>query len=84
MGSVPLNLRVEPDLKQKLKRLAHREGKTTSLMVREALEAYVKERDIAGYIDDLWARTGGKLREKGFKPIDVDKAISDVRKRKAG
>jgi hypothetical protein len=73
-------IRIEADLKNKLNRLARAEGKTTSQMVRELIRDYVKERDLAAYIDGLWDRVGAKLRARGVRGADIRKAISDTRK----
>jgi predicted transcriptional regulator len=78
--SEQLLIRIDPELKERLERLSRAEGKTTSHMVRELIRDYVKKRDIAGYIDGLWERTGGKLRARGAKPSDIGRAIKDVRK----
>ena len=75
-----LLIRIDPELKERLERLSRAEGKTTSRMVRELIRDYVKERDIAGYIDGLWERIGKKLGARGVKASDVDGAISKVRK----
>lgn len=74
-------VRINPAVKDKLNKLARTEGKTTSQMVRELLEDYIKERDISAYVDDLWDRIGGKLRSKRVKPRDINSAIKAVRKR---
>ena len=74
-------IRINPAVKDKLNKLARTEGKTTSQMVRELLEDYIKERDISAYVDDLWGRIGGRLRSKGAKPRDINSAIKAVRKR---
>ncbi len=73
-------IRIDPDLKKRLARLARAEGKTTSQMVRELVRAYVKERDIAAYIDGLWERIGAKLKARGTRPAAVREAISETRK----
>lgn len=74
-------IRINPAVKDKLNKLARTEGKTTSQMVRELLEDYIKERDISAYVDDLWDRIGRKLRSKRAKPRDINSAIKAVRKR---
>lgn len=74
-------IRMDPDLKEKLNRLAKTEGKTTSQMVRELIEDYIKEHDISSYIDNLWDRVGKKLKTKGVTSAGIDKAIKDVRKK---
>jgi antitoxin component of RelBE/YafQ-DinJ toxin-antitoxin module len=73
-------IRMDPEVKDRFNKLARVEGKTTSQMVRELIEGYIKERDIGVYVDDLWGRIGGKLRSKGMKQRDVNKAIKEARK----
>ena len=68
-------IRIDNDIKSRLNKLARIEGKTTSEMVRGLIEEYIKERDISAYIDDLWNRTGRKLKSKGVTPASIDKAI---------
>jgi predicted DNA-binding protein len=72
-------IRVDPEIKDKIGKLARREGKTTSQIVREMMEEYVKEHDISTYIDDLWGRVGGKLSKKGTTIKDIERSISEVR-----
>ena len=73
-------IRINSETKTRLNRLARVEGKTTSQMVRDLIEDYIKEKDIASYIDDLWDRIGGKLRSKGLKQRDVNRAINESRR----
>jgi len=73
-------IRMDPDLKDRFNKLVRMEGKTSSQMVRELIEDYIEERDIGTYVDDLWGRIGGKLRSKGVRQRDIDKAIKEVRK----
>lgn len=75
-------LRIDPESKKKLHQLARMEGKSTSQVVRELIESYIKEKDISAYIDDLWSRIGSKLRSKGMKSQDIEKAIHSVRKKR--
>jgi predicted DNA-binding protein len=55
-------IRIDSKMKNRLNKLARVEGKTTSQMVMELIKDYIKEKDIGGYIDNLWDRIGGKLR----------------------
>ena len=73
-------VRVDSEVKERFNKLARVEGKTTSQMVRELMEDYIKERDIGAYVDDLWNRIGGKLKSKGVTQRDIDKTIKEVRK----
>jgi len=73
-------IRIDSDMKKRLNKLARREGKTTSQMVRELIEDHIRERDIGSYIDKLWDRIGGKLRAKGINQKDINRAIKESRK----
>jgi len=75
-------IRMDPELKNKITRLARAEGKNTSEKVRELIEDYVKEHDISSYVDDLWSRIGKKLRSRGKTPEDVARVVKEVRKAK--
>jgi predicted DNA-binding protein len=74
-------IRIDDEVKNRLNKLARSEGKTTSEMVRGLIEEYIKERDIGSYIDDLWNRTGTKLKSKGVTPAMIAKAIKAARKK---
>jgi len=80
--STQMIVRIEPDLKNKVNRFAKAEGKTTSEVVRELLEDYVRSRDIGAYIDDLWDRIGKKLKTKRVGPDEIQRIIQEVRGRK--
>jgi len=75
-------VRIDAEIKDKLTRLARKQGRSTSSMVREILAEYVEQRDIEGYLDDLWGRIGGKLRAKGAEPGDVTASIAAERRHK--
>ena len=79
--STQMIIRIDNEVKNRLARLARSEGKTTSEMVRGLIEDYIKERDIGSYIDDLWNRTGKKLRAKGVTPAMIESAIRASRKK---
>ena len=79
--STQMIIRIDDKVKNRLNKLARREGKTTSEIVRGLIEAYIQERDIGSYIDDLWKRTGNKLRSKGVSPATIEKAIKAARKK---
>ena len=57
-------IRIDNNLGHRLNELARIEGKTTNEMVRGFIEEYIKARDIRAYIEDLWNRTGMKLKSK--------------------
>ena len=74
-----LLVRLAPETKSKLSMPACAEGKNTSQVVRELIESYIQNRDMASYIDDLWNRVGDKLRARGIRAEDIEKAIRDSR-----
>ena len=75
-------VRINPELKNKVNRLAKAEGKSISQVVRELLEDYVRNRDIGLYIDDLWQRIGDKLISRGVGPREIRRVIKEVRSKK--
>ena len=76
--STRLVILMNPELKERLRSLARREGKTPARLVRELIEEYVRKNDKGSYIDELWERVGEKLRSKGATPAAVRRAIKDV------
>jgi predicted transcriptional regulator len=80
--STQMIIRIEPQLKDKVGRLARAEGKTTSDVVRELLEDYIASRDIAASIDGLWERIGGRLARQDVTSEGAAAAIREVRRGK--
>ena len=78
-----LLIKIDEDTKKKVSRLARQEGKTTSTVVRELIEEYIRERDISSYIDGLWDRIGAKMRSKRVRPEDLPRIIREARAKKA-
>ena len=74
-----LVVRIDPELKDKVSALARAEGKTSSQLIRDLLEEYVRKRDMSAYIDSLWNRIGKQFQETGVEAGDVDEAIRQVR-----
>ena len=77
-----LMIRIDSSLKKQFDRLAKAEGKSSSLVVRELINDYVKDKDIGTYIDGLWSRIGGKLTARKVGPAAVDRAIAAVRNKR--
>lgn len=73
-------VRIDPEIKKKLTQLARSEGKSSSQVIRDLIADYVQDRDIGGYIDDLWGRIGQKFRHKGLKAENISQVIKEVRK----
>jgi predicted DNA-binding protein len=74
-----LIVRIDKDTKQRFSRIARMEGKTASTKVRELVASYIEENDFSRLVGDLWDRTSGKLRSKGYTEKDARDAIKEVR-----
>jgi predicted DNA-binding protein len=72
-------IRIDDDMKNQLAKLSQAEGKNTSQVVRELIEAYIRERDIGSYVEDLWMRIGKRLKARRVSPVKIRKAILDTR-----
>ena len=74
-----LVIRIDPEIKEKLMKLARTEGKTASDKVREMVTEYVAQSDLSSIVDDLWARISSKLRKRRVGAKDIDRTIVQVR-----
>ena len=74
-------VRVDSQLKKKVDSSARAEGKTVSLVVRELLEGYVKNRDMSFYIGELWSHIGSRLKKAGSTQNDIENVIREVREK---
>lgn len=72
-------VRLDPELKAQLQKLARSEGKSGSQVVRELVAGYVADRDLHGAIALLWDRIGERLTAVGADPEDISAAIDSVR-----
>ena len=75
-----LLIRMTPELKRKLGKAATLEGKTTTQVVRDLIEGYVRDRDMPAYVAGLWDRIAGDMAEAGVKRSDVRRAIKASRR----
>lgn len=73
-------IRIENDIKERFSKIARSEGKSASQKIRELMEEYINDRDIAPYVDSLWKRIGNDLDSKKVTGARVRKAILDSRK----
>ena len=74
--------RTESDLKEKFDLLARQEGKTSSEVLREMMEKYVKDRNFGAYIDHVWDTIGKELKARGVKETDLVRTLKEVRRKK--
>lgn len=68
-------IRIDRESRDRIHRFARREGISDSSLVREAVAEYIARHDIGAYVDDLWARMGRKLQERGLTPAAVRNAV---------
>lgn len=76
-----LVIRIDPEIKEKLMKLARAEGKTASDKVREMVTEYVAQSDLSAIVDDLWVRISNKLRKQRVTARDIDRVIARVRRK---
>jgi hypothetical protein len=73
-------IRIEAGKRDKLQQLCMAEGKSTSQVVRELIDGFIKEKDMASHIDSLWTRVGKIMTKKGYSSKDINRIIKQVRK----
>jgi len=76
-------VRIDPDLKNKVSRLAKAEGKNLSELVRDLLVNYTRERDMSATIDSLWERIGQDFSRNNVSEADIEETIRQVRSKNA-
>ena len=70
MNKDQMIIRLEKNLKDQLKKVAQKEGKNSSQVVRELITKYIQERDIESYVEELWHRMEEKFKEKNCVTFD--------------
>lgn len=75
-----LLIKLDSSTKEKLGFLAKRENESVNSVVRGLIDDFIKRRDISLYIDELWDRIGGDIKEKGISNSEINKAIKAVRR----
>ena len=73
-------IRIENDIKERFSKIARSEGKSASQKIRELMEEYINDRDIASYVDSLWERVGNDLAARKTTGARISKAVRDSRK----
>jgi len=74
-----LIIRLDSEVKAKFQQCAQSEGKSASQVMRELVEGYVRDRDMEGFVQELWDRIGKNLESQGVGTEDVECAIRNVR-----
>lgn len=73
-------VRIDSRKRKTLDKLSKSEGKTTSEVVRELIDAFISEHDLSGYIDGLWNRIGQTLKRRGYSEADIPRLIKESRR----
>lgn len=74
-----LTVRIDDELKDRLRHLARHEGKTTSDVVRDLVKRYVQDRDRSTFLQNLWRRMQENAEAADMSPDDIERAIARVR-----
>ena len=77
-----LVVRMEPELKEQVGRLARAEGRSASEVARDLLADYVRQRDMSAHLDGLWARIRSQLPNQEQDPEQLQQIIRQVRRGK--
>lgn len=76
-----LTVRIDDNLRERLQRLARREGKSTSEVVRGLVQRYARNRDRSAGLRTLWNQMERSAEKAGTGPGEVAKAIRAVRRK---
>lgn len=74
------NLHVPDDLLAQAQRIAERQGRTADDLAADALKRYIEAQQNVQELEELASWGERHARERGFKPSDVERAISGVRR----
>lgn len=74
------NLKVPEELLFEAQRIARSEGRSADDLAAEALERYIDARRTKQELEELAKWGQAHARERGFKPSDVERAISEIRR----
>ena len=75
-----LIVRIEENLKKRLKIVSRREGQSMSEKVIELVEDYVSQNDFPHLVDRVWEKISDDLRGRGFRPENVGEVIEEARR----
>jgi metal-responsive CopG/Arc/MetJ family transcriptional regulator len=77
MKTSTINLSISKDLLAQADKLAKRESRSRSELMRAALRIYLERRS---RWDKIFERTDAHVRRLGLKPEDVEEAIREARR----
>jgi predicted transcriptional regulator len=75
-----LTIKVPDELRAAMEITAQAEGRTIEEVATEAMKRYVAAQENVREINELATWGERHARERGFKPSDVQRAISDIRR----
>ncbi len=74
-----LILRIDEETKGKFTSMVRMEGKTISGKLREMISEHIRANDPAVAVDMVWRKVAARMRERGLREDDLEKAIREVR-----
>ena len=80
MATTDNNLHVPEDLLGQAQRIAEAEGRTANDVAADALKRYIEGRETIQELQELASWGERHASGRGYKPSDVDRAISDIRR----
>jgi predicted transcriptional regulator len=78
MAATNNNLHVPDDLLDRAQRIADAEGRTANDVAADALKRYIERRETVQELQDLGSWGERHARQRGYKPSDVERAISEI------
>lgn len=75
-------IRIDEKIKDEFNKLARSSGQTTSQVIRELIENYIKERDATQHINNLWNRISNEIKKNKVAEKDIPELILSSRKTK--
>jgi predicted transcriptional regulator len=75
-----IRFEISDELRDAVETMARAEGKTIEEIGAEAMRRYVESQQNVRDLNDLTSWGQRHAREKGYKPSDVERAISDIRR----
>ncbi len=73
-------IRIDEKIKDDFNKLARSNGQTTSQVIRELMQNYIKERDATQHINNLWTRISNEIKTNQVAEKEIQELIISSRK----
>jgi len=74
-----LIVRIDKDKKERFERMARKQGKTVSEVIRQFVDEYTERSDMRGYLKPIWDEVSKRFERQGITQKDIDETIKEVR-----